>query len=123
MKNIHVIPTDKQELDINTCKNFDIEIGCDLMNCKCEKEEPKQETLEEASTKEGLYRCSQHNFNQAESGYNAKWFKRGAKFGSKWMQERSYSQEEVLNLILKSSKLPFANDEERIEWFNQFKKK
>ena len=38
-------------------------------------------------------------------------------------QERSYSEEEVLKLILTSSKLPFANDEERIEWFEQFKKK
>ena len=38
-------------------------------------------------------------------------------------QERSYSEEEVLKLILTSSKLPFANDEERIDWFEQFKKK
>lgn len=31
--------------------------------------------------KEGLKRTSQNNFNQAEAGYNAKWFKRGAIFG------------------------------------------
>ena len=30
---------------------------------------------------EGLKRASQNNFNQAEAGYNAKWFKRGAIFG------------------------------------------
>jgi hypothetical protein len=48
----------------------------------------KQGTLEEAATIEGLYRCSQHNFNQAEAGYNAKWFKRGALFGAKWQIDR-----------------------------------
>jgi len=50
---------------------------------------PKQETLEEVSTKEGLFRASQHNFNQAEAGYNAKWFKRGALFGAKWQAEQN----------------------------------
>jgi hypothetical protein len=49
----------------------------------------KQETLEEVATKEGLYICSQNNFNQAEAGYNAKWFKRGALFGAKWQQENT----------------------------------
>ena len=44
-------------------------------------------------------------------------------FEAKKEQERSYSEEEVLKLILTSSKLPFANDEERIDWFEQFKKK
>jgi hypothetical protein len=47
-----------------------------------------QETFEEIATREGLYRCSQHNFNRAESGYNAKWFKRGAIFGFKWQQKQ-----------------------------------
>ena len=37
--------------------------------------------------------------------------------------ERMYSDEEVLKLILKSGKLPFANDDERIQWFEQFIKK
>ncbi len=43
--------------------------------------------------------------------------------GAKWQQQRSYSEEEVLKLILTSGKLPFANDEERIEWFERNKKK
>ena len=42
---------------------------------------------------------------------------------AKWQQERMYSEEEVLKLVLTSGKLPFANDEERIEWFEHFKKK
>ena len=36
-------------------------------------------------------------------------------------KQQGYSEEEVLKFILTSSKLPFANDEERIEWFNKFK--
>ena len=55
----------------------------------------KQETLEEVATKEGLYRCSQNNFNQAQAGYNAKWFKRGVLFGVELEQERSYSEEYI----------------------------
>jgi len=45
---------------------------------------------------------------------------------SKWQQEQDknkYSEEEVLKLILKTGKLSFANDDERIQWFEQFKKK
>ena len=48
---------------------------------------------------------------------------KAALIGKEWQMERSYSEEEVLKLILTSSKLPFANDEERIDWFEQFKKK
>ena len=47
------------------------------------------ESIKEVATKEGLFRASQHNFNQAEAGYNAKWFKRGAVFGAKWQSEKS----------------------------------
>lgn len=46
------------------------------------------ETLEELIIKEGLYRTSQNNFNQASAGYNAKWFKRGGIFATKLQQER-----------------------------------
>ncbi len=38
-------------------------------------------------------------------------------------QQQGYSEEEVLKLILTSGKLPFANNEERIQWFNKFKNK
>ncbi len=47
-----------------------------------------KETLEEAAEREGIYRASQNNFNQASAGYNAKWFRRGALFGHKWQQEQ-----------------------------------
>jgi hypothetical protein len=83
-----------------------------------------QETLEEVATKEGLYRCSQHNFNQAEAGYNAKWFKRGALFGAKWQQEISYSEEDMIafgEFIFKNTLLVNVKGVEGI--FKQFKNK
>jgi hypothetical protein len=40
-----IIPQEepKQERKIDTCHNFDIEIGCVKDKCRCEDEEPKQE--------------------------------------------------------------------------------
>jgi len=40
--------------------------------------------------------------------------------GAKWQQERSYSEEEVLKLLLNC---PTNTEKETIEWFEQFKKK
>ena len=77
------------------------------------KEEPKQETLEEAAEK-----YDENNTND-EYGKSYRAFIEGAK----WQQQQMYSEEEVLKLILISGKLPFTSDEERIEWFEQFKKK
>jgi len=45
--------------------------------------------LKNEFTAEGIRRASQHNFNQAEAGYNAKWFKRGALFGYKKANEEN----------------------------------
>ncbi len=47
--------------------------------------------------------------------------------GAKWQQERSYSEEEVLNIILKyelakRNKGIYWSDREVKEWFEQFKK-
>lgn len=92
----------------------------------------KQETLKEIATKEGLLRTSQHNYNQASAGYNAKWFKRGAIFGANWQAEQNkkmYSEKEVLkftqNMIMQYK---FGNTNiEKIdllkESLEQFKKK
>jgi hypothetical protein len=81
-------------------------------------EEPKQGTLEEVATKEGLYRCSQNNFNQAEAGYNAKWFKRGALFGAKWQQEQIGKSE-----FLQRLRATISDAEARRLIFEQFKNK
>ena len=42
--------------------------------------------------------------------------------GAKWQQERMYSEEEVLELLLNRPG-PYLSDEEIKEWFEQFKKK
>ena len=44
--------------------------------------------------------------------------------GVKWQMERSYSEEEVLELLLKMNEWPttFDGEEEVKEWFEQFKK-
>jgi hypothetical protein len=73
-------------------------------------DEPKQETLEEVA--ERLY-----------PNYQQEIFIKGAK----WQQEKSYSEEEVLDLLTVFS--DFANTKEYVtfkaleEWFEQFKKK
>lgn len=69
-----------QDLYCNTCKPEGLEITIAFSK--------EEETLEDLIIKEGLYRTSQNNFNQAEAGYNAKWFKRGGMFAAKLQQER-----------------------------------
>jgi hypothetical protein len=159
-----IIPKEEPKRKIDTCYNFDMEIGCVQDICRCEQEEPKQhvefinnsidkldkaiksfkqdslnqflstsgvmikdpqkweipkqETLEEVATKEGLYRCSQNNFNQAEAGYNAKWFKRGALFGAKWQQEQIGKSE-----FLQKLRATISDAEARRLIFEQFKNK
>lgn len=43
--------------------------------------------------------------------------------GAEWQSEKMYNEEDVLKLILTACKLGFANDNETIQWFEQFKKK
>jgi hypothetical protein len=78
---------------------YDFTSRCTMGSCDCK---PKQETLEEAAEKEA-----------AENKYGLSdqyWKDRiGFVHGAKWMQERMYSEEEVLADIT--------------EWFEQFKKK
>ena len=56
--------------------------------------------LKNEFTAEGIKRASQHNFNQAEVGYNAKWFKRGALFGYKKAKEENKEIMEVFENML-----------------------
>jgi hypothetical protein len=79
------------------------------------KKEKKE--YEDLYFEEGLKRASQHNFNQAEAGYNAKWFKRGAMFGH---LETLKENEELLNALyelvsLKKWKEEFGKDEWYLE--------
>ena len=90
---------------------------------------PKQETLEEAAEKEseGRYPVLTH-INPKDSPYigSKETFKHGVRFGAKWQQERSYSEEEVIQLVsdwtyyrmseCSKSKVKFK------KWFEKFKK-
>ena len=88
------------------------------------KEEPKQETLEEAAKKYASKNsCNRYNCSDLK-------FSQSFKLGAKWQQERSYSEEEVLKLLI--SKEENTKDSTKYngveyitpeEWFEQFKKK
>ena len=83
---------------------------------------PKQETLEEA--------CLNYSTDMLGSFYEE--VERAFAKGAKWQQERSYSEEEVYNLILKTIKDCYDEELERHYagnyrnlkiWFEQNKKK
>jgi hypothetical protein len=46
-----IIPQEEIKRKIDTCYNFDMEIGCVQDICRCEQEEPKQETLNKKKQK------------------------------------------------------------------------
>ena len=97
-------------------KNSLSENYCD--NCGREEwHHPKENDYKMIFYNEGIKRASQHNFNQAEAGYNAKWFKRGAIFGR---IETLKENEELLNALyqlvsLKKWKEEFGKDEWYLE--------
>ena len=67
--------------------------------CDCGPEEPKQETLEEAVEKYAeIYRCPATNENE----YCRHDIISAINFGAKWQQERSYSEEEVGEILYKA---------------------
>jgi hypothetical protein len=81
-----------------------------------------EETLEEAAYqarrdyqdkvgKDGMNDCIMFDAMKIQKGFE---------LGAKWQQERSYSEEEVLKLLLNC---PTNTEKETIEWFEQFKKK
>ena len=76
-------------------------------------EEPKQETLEEAIKREYETRKFNSDFPFDPQSF---------KLGAKWAQERMYSEEELVQLLIK-----FNQEIQEVEdvrgWFEQFKKK
>ena len=84
------------------------------------KEEPKQETLEEIANK--IYHNTKHSYPVIPNYTN--WIQ-GFVEGTKYQQERMYSEEEVLDILIKLNDSPFEFDfdSEVEEWFEQFKKK
>ena len=76
----------------------------------------KQETLYEA-----FLNCLINKEFKTKEDYIA--FK-GAEFGAKWQQERSYSEEEVIKILYQFHyDLINSNFDTKEEWFEQFKKK
>ncbi len=82
------------------------------------KEKQKQHLIDMMkSDKElGLYEAAEYKSHHSEEDFIR---------GAKWQQERSYSEEEVLKLLVKMNEWPttFNGEEEVEEWFEQFKKK
>jgi hypothetical protein len=79
------------------------------------KEEPKQETVEEAFKKYSEYLEDYENKNTYEHGF---------KDGAKWQQERSYSEEDIIafgEFIFKHTLLAHSKGVKNL--FEQFKKK
>jgi hypothetical protein len=75
---------------LNTSRTY---LGVDKYKIIIPKEEPKQETLEEAIEQYSeIYRCPATNKNE----YCRHDIISAVKFGAKWQQERSYSEEEFL---------------------------
>ena len=84
--------------------------------CDCGPEEPKQETLEEFIESQPYYGTCTYEY------------KEGIEEGAKWQQERMYSEEEVISLLVKREYAldlyDMANDyEDAVKWFEQFKKR
>ena len=97
----------------SSCEEVEVELFPNFSNklygIIIPKEEPKQETLEEAAEKA--------TFNPSLS-WESEFAKEKFIEGAKWQQKRSYSEDEVLQL-LRESHFVEQNIE---EWFNQNKK-
>ena len=74
----------------------------------------KQETLEEAAENSFLANKLENSNAVQKAHYIA-----GFRESAKWQQQRSYSEEEVLELLRKAHFVEQNID----EWFEQFKKK
>ena len=96
------------------------------------EEEPKQEeTLEKVAEKESEVRypvLTHSNPNDSPYVASKKTFKHGVRFGAKWQQERSYSEEEVKNIVNETIEkfykhfYTLTKVEMKEKWFEQFKK-
>jgi hypothetical protein len=76
--------------------------------------------------KESLHRSLQNNLNQAEAGYNAKWFRRGGIFAMKWILKRTYSEKDMIEAFYSgnANHLKIINEEpyqNAYEWLEEFK--
>jgi hypothetical protein len=110
-----IIPKEepKQENRIDTCYNFNKEIGCVQAECRCEKEETVQETPEEEYLNKLIEEANK------EFTLDGKLAKEVAIKYANYQAERMYSEEEVLNIIADCD----GSVAQAKKWFEQFKKK
>jgi hypothetical protein len=88
-----------------------------MKNLHVKQEEPKQETLEEASLR--LYPIDLEGAWDSNKQYRDEWIK-----GAKWQAERMYSEEEVQLILSKLlTDIKNSNAGNSVEWFEQFKNK
>ena len=108
MSNLHISPTEESKTKCY-CGHTSY--------CDCGPLEPKQETLEEAA-ETFLPRLEVEHDTDFIIGFG---------FGAKWQQERMYSEEEVVNILIKAyediGKRKIPNQVVLASWFEQFKKK
>ena len=107
-KSYYKIIIPKEEFSKDEIDRFFVNMVCNP------KEEPKQETLEEASKKYALNR----KFNMTSHLI-------GFRKGAKWQAERMYSEEEVHKILgsYSANKEVFSHKYTYDMWFEQFKKK
>lgn len=79
----------------------------------------KKETLEEAAEKyAGFYRCPATN----EEEYCRHDIISAINFGAEWQKKRSYSEEEVENILIEYVKTNPSKPYRVVSWFTQFKR-
>lgn len=84
----------KQEWDINTCRYWDMEIGCEREKCICENQEPKQESLEKVKAPIGKFIIDNAVPTQGEDG-NYYHYSEVCKL-LKLQQKTMYSEEDMI---------------------------
>jgi hypothetical protein len=144
-----IIPSEKPKRKIDTCYNFNKEIGCVQIDCICEKEEPKQETLEELNRLTDIEvekmpidwkaisqqkKVKQETLEKLADKWvfetnGHKWSNNnneaGDNFGSfiagfKEAEKTMYSGEEVLNLLIECSKWQLPQTDEDLSKIKQW---
>jgi hypothetical protein len=99
-----IIPQEELKRKIDTCYNFNKEIGCVQDICRCEQEEPKQKFCDNCNndvccciirTQETLEEALKRMYPNSDDRNLRIEFRNGAK----WQKERMYSEEEVVELV------------------------
>ena len=137
------IPKEVVERKIDTCYNFNEEIGCVQTNCRCEQEEhtpqdflnqlhwnkSEQETLEEVG-KNFIENEMKFSFNSLETKTQANRMLKCVEFGAKWQAERMYSEEDLKKAFEDGGENTVYDDiygysslKTFSEWVKQFKNK